>query len=267
MAKAFWKGVISFGMVVIPVKMYVATEAKTLSFHLLHKKCLTRPRQVYRCDQDKEYITIKDTVRGYEYTKGQYIVLDDADFEKVPVKTQHAIDIQQFVGAGEIDPVFYRSSHYLEPEELGVKPFMLLKEVLLKSKQVGIAKVTFQKREHLCALKPAGDIMALHTMYYDSEVLDKNEIRVPQPKLEASELEMAASLVKTMTAEFKPERFKDTYRDALKKLVEAKSKGLEIKKPAEPPAAIPDLMAALKASIEASKKRKATNREAMPVRR
>lgn len=261
MARAFWKGVISFGMVVIPVKMYVATEAKTLSFHLLHKKCLTRPKQVYRCEKDKEYITIKDTVRGYEYAKDQYIVLDESDFEKVPVKTQHSIDIQEFVNADEVDQIYYRSSHYLEPEEIGLKPFSLLKEVLQKSNRIGIAKVTFQKREHLCALRPSGDILALHTMYYQSEILDKSQIEITPPKLAASEMEMASSLVNAMTAEFKPEQFKDGYRDALKKLIEAKTKGLEIKTPAEPKAAIPDLMSALKASIEAAKKRKAAVRE------
>jgi DNA end-binding protein Ku len=263
MAKAFWRGVISFGMVVIPVKMYVATEAKTLSFHLLHKKCLTRPKQVYLCEHDKEYINLKDTVRGYEYAKDQYIVLYESDFEKVPVKTHHSIDIQQFVSADEIDQIYYRSSHYLEPEELGVKPFLLLREVLEKSKRVGIAKVTFQKREHLCALRPSGDIMALHTMYYLSEIMDKSQIEIPQSKLAAGELEMASSLVTAMTAEFKPEQFKDGYRDALKKLIEAKTKGLEIKTPAEPKVAIPDLMSALKASIEAAEKRKATVREAV----
>lgn len=266
MAKAFWKGVISFGMVVIPVKMYVATEAKTLSFHLLHKKCLTRPKQVYRCEQDKEYITLKDTVRGYEYAKDQYIVLDEADFEKVPVKTQHSINIQQFVNANEIDLIYFRSSHYLEPEELGVKPFSLLREVLQKNNRLGIAKVTFQKREHLCALRPSGDIMALHTMYYRSEIMDKSEIEISQPKLASGELEMALSLVNAMTAEFKPEQFKDEYKDALKKMIEAKTKGLEIKRPAEPKTAIPDLMSALKASIEAAKKRKATAREAVHAR-
>ncbi len=259
MAKAFWKGVISFGMVVITVKMYVATEVQSsLAFHLLHKKCLTRPKQVYRCEVDKEYISLKDTVRGYEYAKDQFIVLDEADFEKVPVKTQHSINIQQFVKADEIDLIYYHSGHYLEPEELGIKPFMLLKEVLHKTNLVGIAKVSFQKREHLCALRPSGDIMALHTMYYRSEILPKEEIEIAKPKLSASEMEMASSLVSTMTSEFKPEQYKDEYRDALKKLIEAKTKGLELKKPAEPKAgAIPDLMSALKASIEAAKKRKA----------
>jgi DNA end-binding protein Ku len=257
MAKAFWKGVISFGMVVIPVKMYVAAEAQALNFHLLHKKCLTRPKQVYRCEHDQEYITLKDTVRGYEYAKDQYIVLEEADFAKVPVRTQHSINIQQFVKADAIDPVFFHSSHYLEPEELGIKPFVLLRDVLLKTKRIGIAKVTFQKREHLCALRPSGVILDLHTLYYPSEILDRAEIAVTHPEVSAAEMEMASTLVNAMAGDFKPEAYHDEYRGALKKLIEAKTKGLVIKPPEEPQTAVPDLMAALKASIENAHKRRA----------
>ncbi len=130
MPRAFWKGVISFGLVAIPVKMYVGTESKTLSFHLLHKKCLTRPKQVLRCETDNEYFGIKDTVRGYEIAKDQYIVLDDKDFENVPIKTSHAINILGFIEAQELDPIYFAGVHYLEPEELGAKPFQLLKEAL-----------------------------------------------------------------------------------------------------------------------------------------
>jgi DNA end-binding protein Ku len=266
MAKAFWKGVISFGMVVIPVKMYVATAPRTLDFHLLHKTCLTRPKQVYRCEQENEYITLKDTVRGYEYAKGQYTVLEDADFEKVPVRTRHSIDILRFVKAGEIDPVYYHSSHYLEPEDLGVKPFILLREVLLKANKVGIAKVTFQKREHLCALRPAGAIIDLHTLYYHTEVLDRRAISVATPEVKPAELEMASTLVNAMAGDFQPEKYKDEYRDALKKLIEARTQGLETKPPVEPQAVVPDLMAALKASIEKAQKRKDASRETVSVK-
>jgi DNA end-binding protein Ku len=262
MARAFWKGVISFGMVVIPVKMYVATEPRSISFHLLHKKCLTRPRQVLHCEHDQEYITSKDTVRGYEYAKDQFIVLDENDFKKVPVKTAHSISIQGFVESSEIDSIYYQSSHYLEPEDLGARPFALLKEVLNRSHQVGIAKVTFQRREHLCALRPLDNIMVLNTMYYHDEIVNRKELNPPQQKLENNELEMAASLVKAMSVSFHPEKYKDDYRTALKSLVEAKLKGVEIKTPEAPRTEIPDLMAALKASLEAAKKKPA-QREAV----
>jgi DNA end-binding protein Ku len=262
MARAFWKGVISFGMVVIPVKMYVATEPRTLSFHLLHKKCLTRPKQVLHCEHDEEYFTSSETVRGYEYAKDQYIVLEENDFKKVPVKTAHSINILGFVEARDIDSIYYQNSHYIEPEELGAKPFALLKEVLNRTDRVGIAKVTFQRREHLCVLKPLDSIMVLHTLYYYDEILSRKNLNPPQPQLTEAEMEMATSLVKTMSVPFKPDQYKDDYQAALKELVEAKLKGIEIKIPEEPKVEIPDLMAALKASLESTKK-KLAEREAV----
>lgn len=253
MARAFWKGVISFGLVAIPVKMYVGTESKPLSFHLLHKKCLTRPKQVLRCETDDEYFSVKDTVRGYEVAKEQYVVMDDADFEKVPIGTSHAIEILGFVEAKEIDPIYYYGSHYIEPEELGVKPFWLLKEALKKTGRVGIAKVSFQRREHLCCLRPLGDILALHTMHYDNEILPREELTPPKPKVSEAELEMAVSLVKAMAKDFNPKDYKDEYGEALQKVVEAKISGEQIVAPVMPRVEIGDLMAALRASIKSVK--------------
>ena len=165
MPRAFWKGVISFGLVAIPVKMYIGTESKTLSFHLLHKKCLTRPKQVLHCETDDEYFSIKDTVRGYEINKEQYVVIEDDDFEKVPIKTSHSIDILGFIEAKEIDPIYYSGIHYLEPEELGVKSFQLLKEALIKTGRLGIGKVTFQHKEHLGCLRYLLRIFWYCTLY------------------------------------------------------------------------------------------------------
>jgi DNA end-binding protein Ku len=253
MPKAFWKGVISFGLVAIPVRMYLGTDSKTLSFHLLHKKCLTRPKQVLYCETDDEYFGIKETVRGYEVSKDEYVVLDDKDFEKVPIRTSHAIDILGFVEAKEIDPIYYYGVHYLEPEELGAKPFQLLKKSLLKTGRVAIGKVTFQRREHLICLRPLEDIMVLHTLHFETEILPRNQLAAPETKVADAELKMAVALVETMAKSFKPEDYKDEYHEALKKLVEAKTKGEKIVAPAAPKAEIGDLMAALRASIEAAK--------------
>ncbi len=254
MARAFWKGVISFGLVAIPVKMYVGAESKTLSFHLLHKKCLTRPKQVLRCETDNEYFSIKDTVRGYEVAKDQYVVLEDADFEKVPIKTSHAIEILGFVEAKEIDPLYYYGVHYLEPEALGAKPFQLLREALVKTGRVGVGKVSFQRREHLVCLRPLEDNIILHTMHYNNEILPREEIAPPKSKVAAAELEMAVSLVKAMAKNFKPDDYKDEYKAALQKVVDAKVKGQKIIAPAAPKVEMGDLMAQLRASIEAAKK-------------
>jgi DNA end-binding protein Ku len=253
MARAFWKGVISFGLVAIPVKMYVGTESKALGFHLLHKKCLTRPKQVLHCETDNEYFGIKDTVRGYEVARDEYVVLKDSDFEKVPVKTSHAIDILGFVDAGEIDPIYYYGLHYIEPEELGVKPFQLLREALIKTGRVGIGKVSFQRREHLGCLRPLGDTIVLHTIRYRNEILALKEITPPKTSVTAAELNMAVSLVKAMAKSFTPEEYKDEYQEALQKVIQAKMKGEKIIAPAAPKAEIGDLMAALRASIEAAK--------------
>ncbi len=254
MPRAFWKGVISFGMVAIPVNMSVATESKTPSFHYLHKKCLTRPRQVLYCAEDDEYFSAKETVRGYEYSKDQYVVFEEDDFNKVPVRTTHSIDIVGFVNAKEIDTIYYSGSHYLEPEELGVKPFYLLKTTLEKTGLVGIAKVAFQRKEHLCCLRPLDKIMMLHTLHYKQDILSADESVSPEPKLSADELEMASRLVEVMTTSFKPDEYRDEYSIALQEMVEAKLKGVEIKAPEIPKVEIEDLMKALKASVAAASK-------------
>lgn len=255
MARAFWRGAISFGMVVIPVRMYVATTSNTPAFHFLHNKCLTRPKQVLYCEQDNEYLTTKDTVRGYEYARGQYVVLEDNDFKKVLVKTTHTIDIRGFVDAQEIEAIYYDGSHYLEPEELGVKPFSLLREALSSTRQVGIAKVTFQRREHLCCVRPLDDIMLLHTLHYSDEILPRSELTPAKVDVAPEEREMAVSLVKAMARSFKVDEYEDKYRVALQKVIEAKIKGEEIKVPREAKVAVPDLMSALRASIEAATKK------------
>ncbi len=269
MPRAFWKGVISFGMVAIPVRMYVATETEPLSFHLLHSKCLTRPKQVLYCDTDNEYFGQKETVRGFEYAKDRYVVLDDSDFKKVPIKTSHAIDILAFCQEKEIDPVYYSGSHYLEPEELGTKPFRLLSETLRKTGLLGIAKVVFQRREHLCCLRPLDDIIALHTLHYEGEIVSRKDLAPAKVSVKAEEVDLAVSLVKAMVRPFDPGEYKDEYQSALRAIVEAKVKGEEIVAPREEKVEIGDLMAALRASIEATKKepKKSTrkDKEAAPA--
>ena len=199
MPRAFWKGVISFGMVAIPVRMSIAIESKTPSFHYLHKKCLTRPKQVLFCAQDNEYFNVGATVRGYEYSKDQFVVLKEEDFEKVPVKTTHSIDILGFAEAKEIDLIYYGGAHYLEPEELGVKPFALLKAALEKTQMVGIAKVAFQRREHLCCLRPAGKIINLHLLHYQQDILPADKLSPAEPKVSKAEMDMAVKLIMAMT--------------------------------------------------------------------
>lgn len=258
MPRPMWKGAVSFGMVVIPVRMYPATAPRSINFHFLHKKCLTRPKQVRYCEVDNEYFGNEETVKGYEYTRGQFVVLEDKDFDKVPLKTLHAIEITGFVAAKEVDPRYYHSSYHLEPEELGVKPFLLLRTALVKAERMGVAKVTFARREHLCCLRPVDGTIMLHTMYYHDEIVPGAEAPPVEVKLAPDELELAGSLVKTMAKSFKPEEYKDDYRMALEKIVKAKLEGVTVRAPKAPAAKVTDLMAALRASIEAAGKKSKT---------
>ncbi len=252
MARAFWKGSISFGMVVIPVRMYTATTTRTPALHYLHKKCLTPPKQVLYCQQDNEQFSIKETVRGYEYATGQYVVLEEADFKKVPLKTAHTIDIQAFVNAEAIDHTYYFGVHYIEPEDIGAKPFSLLRDVLTRTKRVGVAKVAFQRREHLCALRPLDDILVLHTMRFQDEILPHDGLSAKKYKASPQEMEMASTLVNAMAGDFKPEQYRNEYGEALQKVIEAKLSGQKLKTPKAPTskAGTVDLMAALRSSVE-----------------
>jgi len=256
MARAFWKGAINFGMVVIPVRMYVATKIETPRFHYLHKKCLTRPKQVLYCEKDDEYFSTKETVKGYEYAKGHYVVLTDADFDNVPIKSKHTIDIMGFVQSEDIDQIYYYDSHYLEPEEIGTRPYCLFRDTLTDTNKVGLAKVAFQRREHLCSIRPMEGILVLQTMHYQNELRPWKELEPEKEELKPDELRIAKSLVNEMTIDFKPEEYKDEYRLALEKVIKAKLQGKEVvtveEKKAEP---APDLMAALRESLEKAKKK------------
>jgi DNA end-binding protein Ku len=254
-ARSFWKGTISFGLVAIPVRMSIATEKQTPNFHLLHKKCLTRPQQILYCEKDNEYFGQNETVRGYEFEKEQYLVLKESDFENVPLKTLHAIEIVGFIDSKEIDPIYIYDTHYLEPEELGVKPFFLLREALIKTNKMAVAKVTFQRREHLCSVRPFKEIMALHSVHYEDEILAPENNIPAKTKLVDEEMDMAVSLISAMTKKFTPEQYKDEYSVAIKKMIGAKLKGLEIPPtPSPPEMKIADLMSALRASVKEARK-------------
>lgn len=255
MARAFWKGAISFGLVTIPCKMYVATGTRSVPLHLLHKKCLTRPNQVLFCKDDNEYFTQKETVRGYEVAEGRYVVLTDEDFENVPVKTAHTIEINSFVNAEEIDPLYFYDAHYIEPDDIAAKAYCVLRDALRRTGQLAIAKVSFQRREHLCALRPSGNLLVLHTMHYHDEMVSRDDIDIPERNASEAELSAAETLIKAMVRKFDPAAYHDAYREALQTVIDAKLQGekvavLEMPKYEE----VPDLMSALRASIEAAGK-------------
>jgi DNA end-binding protein Ku len=250
-----WKGAISFGLVTIPVSVYPATEEKTLRFNQLHDEDGGRIRMKRVCSVDGEEVGYDHIVKGYEYEKDRYVILTDEDFEKVPVESSRQIDIQQFVDLEEIDPMLYKKSYFLVPEETGAKAYALLREAMNRAGKVGIAKVSFRDKEHLAALRFSEEAFVLETMFWPDEIreADFGGIDVDQ-KIRDNELDMAQTLIDNLTADWDPAQYTDDYREGLLNIVEAKVNGeeIEIVEP-EPAAKVVDLMEALKASVAAAK--------------
>jgi DNA end-binding protein Ku len=255
MPRAMWKGAISFGLVTIPVAVYPATEEKTLRFNQLHDEDGGRIRYKRVCEKDGEEVTYEHIVKGYEVEKDRYVVLTDEDFDAVPVASSRAIDIVQFVDVDEIDPMLYKKSYYLVPEETGAKAYSLLREAMKEDDRVGIAKVSFRDREHIAALRFKDDAFVLETMFWPDEIrqADFGGVNVDMD-VRDQELTMARQLIDSLTGEWAPEQYRDAYRDALVQIVEAKMNGeeIEVVEP-EPAAKVVDLMEALKASVAAAK--------------
>jgi DNA end-binding protein Ku len=256
MPRAMWKGAISFGLVSIPVAVYPATEEKTLRFNQLHDEDNGRIRYKRICEKDGEIVEFDHIVKGYEYEKDRYVILTDDDFDAVPVESSRAIDIVQFVDLDEIDPMLYKKSYYLVPEETGAKAYALLREAMSQDNKVGVAKVSFRDKEHLAALRFRDDAFVLETMYWPDEIraVDFGDVDV-DVNVRDQELEMARQLIDGLTSDWSPQDYTDQYREALMKLVEAKINGEEIELvEVEPTAKVVDLMEALKASVAAAKK-------------
>jgi DNA end-binding protein Ku len=258
MPRTMWKGAISFGLVSIPVKMYPATEEKSVSFNQLHDEDFGRIRYKRVCEKDGEEVAFANIVKGYEYEKDHYVVLTDEELDSVPVESTRAIDIIQFVDIAEIDPIYFKKTYYLVPDETGVKAYALLRNSLGEDGKVGIAKVAFREKEHLCALRIKDEVFVLETMYWPDEIrrADFEELD-KAPKVRPQEVQMAQSLIESLTDEWDPSQFRDEYREALLEIVEKKVQGQEIEVVEEPePTRVADLMEALKASVEAAKKTK-----------
>jgi DNA end-binding protein Ku len=260
-----WRGAVQFGLVTIPVKLYLATEAKAgLSFNLLHKTCLTRVQLKTYCPFDDEYISRTDTVRGYEYAKNQYVVITDEDMESVPLKTVRSIEIELFVDANAGDnhgSRFVKSAYYLEPDPVGRKAFYLLKQVLREEGLSAICKIVIKDREVLAALDPYSKTMLLTTLHWPDEIRALDELELPEEEqsFKPAELSMAKNLVTAMKGEFNAADYHDDYREALLGVIEAKLDGKEVVH-VEPTAEAPklvDLMAVLEASVAAAKQGRA----------
>ena len=265
-----WKGAISFGLVSIPIRLYPATEEKTLRFNQLHDEDGGRIKYVRVCSVDGEEVTFDHIVKGYEYEKDKYVILSDDDFDAVPVESGRSIEILQFVDLDEIDPIYYKKTYYLIPEEMGVKAYTLLREAMSQTGRVGIAKVSFRDKEHLAALRFRDDVFLLETMFWPDEIraAEFDEIgQATKAKVRPQEVTMAESLIDNLTSEFKPEEYRDDYRAALLQIVEKKVAGEEIEVlPQVEETKVVDLMDALKASVEATKSKPAAAPKRAPSR-
>lgn len=259
--RSIWKGAISFGLVNIPVHMYTASHEHGLSFTLLHKSDFSTVRYAKICKAEEKEIAWDEIVKGYEYKKGDFVILKDEDFEKVNMKKTKTIEIVNFIAEAELDPIYYVKPYYLEPEESAVKAYVLLREALKKAKKVGLAKYVLRNREHLAVVRNYGPALLLNELRYDSELAAVEELRLPSGiKADAREVEIAIQLIGQLTVPFKPEAYRDTYIDELKEMIDKKSKGRPIhpqRERAEPPTKVHDLMALLQASLESKKPPKA----------
>ena len=237
MARAMWKGAIQFGLVTIPVKLYLATESDyTIRFNMLHEKDHSRIQMKTWCPVEDKPISRADTVKGYEYAPGEYVVITDEDLEKVPLKTVRSIEIEQFTKADDEEAAntrFVKQAYYVEPDKIGRKPFYLLRSVLQEEGLKAICKVVIKDREALAALDPFAETMLLTTLHWPDEIRSTGELDLPDEDFEfkPAELAMARQLVSAMTGEFNPAEYKDEYRDALMGVIESKIEGHEVKAP------------------------------------
>src|ERR1700736_2449814 len=255
MATSVWKGHITFGLVSLPVKLTVAARGETISFNQLHKTDNSRVKQVIFCQAEDKPIPRNEIVKGFEYEKDHYVVIDDEDIKKVAPKTAKVMEIQEFVKSDDVDPIYLESSYYVAPDEGGEKPYALLFQALRESNYYGVAKVAMHNREHVIVLRPGAKGILTHTMYYVDEIRQVEEFRNDTSLVKDKELAMAKMLISSLEADFEPQKYHDTYRDNLQKMIEAKIEGKKIvATPATHVAPVIDIMEALKKSLAEKRK-------------
>ena len=261
--RPIWNGAISFGLVNIPIGVYSATHSERITFNFLHKEDLGRIHNVRVCDVCGKQVPYEDLVRGYEYEKGEYVALEEEDFDKIAIESSKTINVMEFVDQDEIDPMFFDTPYYLAPGKNADHVYALFREALKESGKVGIAKVAFREREHLAAVKAHDNALMLDTMFFADEIAKPSELDLPRTaKISEKERKLAEKLIEEMSGKFKPEKYEDTYREALLEMIEAKVKGKhgKTKRVASKKATtnVVDIMSKLKASLKASGTRTGT---------
>jgi DNA end-binding protein Ku len=268
MPATVWKGYLTFGLVSFPIRLFAAARPEPVHFHLLHKKDLSRIKEVMYCAAEDKPIERAEIVKGYEYEKNRYVVVEPEELEKMAPPTATAMEILQFVRMSEIDPIFFETSYYVAPEESLSRPYSLLLRAMKDTEYDALAKVSMHGREHIVILRPAEHGIMLHTMYFVDELHKANEVPVASGKFDAKELELAKKLIDTLAGPFKPEKYHDEYKRNVETLIEKKRKGQKVVPIRQPKTApVADLMQALQQSLartsgktsskKASRKRKA----------
>jgi DNA end-binding protein Ku len=264
--RAIWSGVISFGLVSVPVRMYTATESKELKFHFLDRRDMAPIGYDKVNKETGESVAADDIVRGFEVDKGRFVELTEEDIDRLDVELTHSIDICDFVSIEEIDPLYFRKAYYLLPQDGAEKPYRLLVKALEETGRVAIAKVVIRNKQHLAAIRAFEDTLVLETMYYADEVRKPEE--APKPQVRAPEVEMAKTLIENLAATWDPEKYHDRYRTELLDLLEKKAEGEPLPEPkAEEGGEVVDLMEALRRSVAATKKKRAPAKKTATARK
>jgi DNA end-binding protein Ku len=258
MPRAIWTGAISFGLVNVPVKLYSAVSKKTVRFHQLHEEDGVRIQQKRWCPKEDKEVAYEEIVKGYEISPDRYVVITPDELDAIEPRKTKSIDIEDFVDLEEIDPLYYDHPYYLLPGQGAQKPYKLLVEAMKEANKVAIARVVIRTKEQLVAIRPVGDVLSMTSMNFADEVVDPSSFdEAPGEEVDTSkrEIQMAEQLIDSLTSEFDPLKYHDTYRERVLEMIEAKAEGQEIAvQPAEEPEPVPDLMAALEASLAAAKK-------------
>lgn len=254
--RSLWSGALVFGLVNIPIKIYSATIEQAIHFTLLHKKDHSPIRYAKICKAEEKEIPYQDIIKGFQYEKGHYVPLSESDFEKANVKASHAIEIIEFTNESEIDIRYFEKPYYLEPDQHADKAYVLLREALIKSKKIAIAKFVMHGRPCLGVLKALDQLLLLNRIRFNSEIRQPNDLKLPDFSANKKELDMALVLVNQLTRHFKPGEFHDTYAEDLQKIIQTKLKGKKIKTVGKIPekTSSANLMKTLLASLEQSKK-------------
>ncbi len=254
MAAIVWKGYISFGLVSFPVRLFAAARAESVHFHMLHRKDLSRVKEVWYCAEENKPIERADIVKGYETSKGEYVVVEDEELKNIAPATANTMEVLQFVHSGEVDPIYFEQSYYVAPGEELTKPYAVFSKAMEESEYSAIAKVTMHGREHVVLIRAAQDGLMLHTLFYQNELHQANRQRASaKTTATAKEISLATQLIKQLASPFKPAEFHDTYSANVEKLIEQKKKGQKVTAEPKPKRApVIDLMEALKKSIQSS---------------